>query len=70
MLMIICYIILVIGSYYLIKDVYLEETELKDVSYNERIFILLLSLLIFVSMFLVMGYYTLKNTNNESKSKQ
>lgn len=63
----IVYILLVVGCYCIIRDVYCEEhgIHISEVSWPKSIVMATASLLIFFSLFIILAYYTIKYPPHE-----
>lgn len=59
------YPILIIGCFFIIRDIYKEEHNVKKIVWPEVVFIWFLSLFTFFSIFIIMAYYTLKYPPHE-----
>jgi len=59
------YLLLIIGSYFIIRDIYKEEHNIKEINWLECLFIWFLSLFIFFGWFVIMAYNTLKYPPHE-----
>ena len=61
------YCLAIIGTYIVIKYIYMEEHRKHNTNYLEKAIILLISVGTFASMFLVMAYYTVRYPPHDQK---
>lgn len=59
------YSLLVIGCYYLLKDMYLEENHKRVANWQEKLALLLASFGVFFTVFVFMAIYTIKYSTHD-----